>query len=136
MEFSIGALSAIAAGTITNPIEVVKTRIQLQGELKKKGQYTVHYRNFLHAVYTIGKTEGIFALQKGLVPALGFQAFMNGVRLGGFQYLAEDKKLNLKTNGEISLLRTMIISAITGAASAYSSSPFNMVSNIIYQYLT
>ncbi|XP_014254216.1 solute carrier family 25 member 35-like isoform X2 [Cimex lectularius] len=74
MEFIIGASSAVGAVIFTNPLEVVKTRFQLQGELKKKGQYTVHYKNFFHAFYLIGKTEGVLALQKGLASAAIHQA--------------------------------------------------------------
>lgn len=127
MEFTLGALAAVGATLFTNPIEVLKTRFQLQGELQQRGQYRVHYRNFLHAGYVIVRTEGLFGLQKGLVPALGHQILMNGVRLGGFHYLAEEKKLNLKYNGEISFVHTAMIGAVTGVASAYSGSPFYLV---------
>ncbi|CAB0002490.1 unnamed protein product [Nesidiocoris tenuis] len=106
MEFIIGAVSAVGAGCFTNPLEVVKTRIQLQGELKKKGHYVVHYKNFLHAFYIIGKTEGIFAIQKGLAPALAHQVVLNGVRLGGYQ-MAEERGWNLNREGQLSMLNTV-----------------------------
>ncbi|XP_014278380.1 solute carrier family 25 member 35 [Halyomorpha halys] len=127
MEFGLGALAAVGATFFTNPIEVLKTRFQLQGELQQRGQYGVHYRNILHAGYVIVKTEGLHGLQKGLVPSLGHQILMNGVRLGGFNYLAEEKKLNLRSNGEISFLRTAAIGAVTGVVSAYTGSPFYLV---------
>lgn len=126
MEFTIGALSAMGAGCFTNPLEVVKTRLQLQGELRKRGQYTVHYKNFVHAAYVIAKTDGILALQKGLAPALAHQVLLNGVRLGGYQ-IAEERKLNLKENGEVSLARTVAIGAVMGVAGAYAGSPLYLV---------
>lgn len=126
MEFTIGAVAAMGAGFFTNPLEVLKTRFQLQGELQKRGQYIVHYKNFLHAGYVIVKSEGIFALQKGLGPALVHQVLLNGVRLGGYQ-LAEDKKLNLKENGEVSLLKTVAIGSVMGVAGAYTGSPLYLV---------
>ena len=82
MEFAIGGLAAVCAGFITNPLEVVKTRMQLQGELRAKGKYVVHYRNLFHSSYQIAKHDGIVALQSGLVPALWVQLIMNGCRLG------------------------------------------------------
>ena len=47
-----------------------------------RGSYAVHYRNVFHAFYMVGKNDGLLALQKGLVPGLGFQLVMNGIRLG------------------------------------------------------
>lgn len=44
MEFLIGGLAACGAGFFTNPLEVVKTRMQLQGELQARGQHAIYYR--------------------------------------------------------------------------------------------
>lgn len=85
MEFLIGGTAAVCAGFFTNPLEVLKTRMQLQGELKAKGKHTVHYKNVLHAGYVVAKNDGILALQKGLVPALWVQLVLNGMRLGKYQ---------------------------------------------------
>ena len=63
MEFLLGGVAACGAGFFTNPLEVVKTRMQLQGELKARGQYAVHYKNVFHAAYTIIKNDGILAIQ-------------------------------------------------------------------------
>lgn len=79
-EYLLGGLGAVCAGIFTNPLEVIKTRIQLQGEMKARGQYTIHYRNVFHAFYAVAKAEGLVSLQKGLVPALWYQFLMNGCR--------------------------------------------------------
>jgi solute carrier family 25 protein 34/35 len=127
MEFVIGGLAAVSAACFTNPLEVVKTRLQLQGELKAKGQYTVHYRNFFHAFYIIGKTDGLLALQKGLVPSLIHQVLLNGTRLGIYQF-AEERKWHLKDNGDVSLANTIAIASTAGAIGAYTGSPLYLVS--------
>ena len=82
MDFVIAGVAAVGAGFFSNPLEVLKTRMQLQGELRAKGQYAVHYRNIFHATYSIVKHDGVLSLQKGLSPALWVQFIMNGVRLG------------------------------------------------------
>lgn len=127
-EVLIAATSAMTATLLSNPLEVVKTRFQLQGELRAKGLYTIHYKNFFHAIYVIAKVDGLSALQKGLVPALWHQLFMNGIRLSGFQ-IAEERKWNQNKKGEISLLKTSAIAAALGGVTAYTGSPFYLVSS-------
>lgn len=82
MEFAIGGFAAVCAGFFTNPLEVIKIRMQLQGELQQRGKHAIHYKNVFHGAYVIVKHDGVFALQAGLVPALWFQLFLNGLRLG------------------------------------------------------
>ncbi|XP_039299755.1 solute carrier family 25 member 35 [Nilaparvata lugens] len=126
MEFITGALAAIGAGIITNPLDVVKVRFQLQGELKEKGTHRVYYKHFLHAFYVIGRTEGITALQKGLGPALVFQVLLNGTRLGVYE-VAEKRKLNLKPDGSMSLLNLLGIGSVAGVLGACAGSPLYLV---------
>lgn len=82
MEFIIGGMAAASAGFFTNPLEVLKIRMQLQGELKAKGQHVVYYKNVFHAAYVVAANDGLVALQKGLIPALWVQLIMNGMRFG------------------------------------------------------
>ena len=46
----IGGSAACCTGIFTNPLDVVKIRMQLQGELKARGQHTVHYRYMIQFV--------------------------------------------------------------------------------------
>lgn len=47
MDFVISSTAAVGAVIITNPLDVIKTRLQLQGELRAPGQYTKVYSNVL-----------------------------------------------------------------------------------------
>ncbi|CAH0554853.1 unnamed protein product [Brassicogethes aeneus] len=94
MEFAIGGMAAVGAGFFTNPLDVVKCRMQLQGELQAKGHHAVHYRNVFHATYMIVKHDGVLALQNGLAPALLVQLVLNGIRLGTFQFIENKGYLN------------------------------------------
>lgn len=130
MEFVLGALGASGAVCITNPLEVIKTRFQLQGELQRTGNYKIHYRNFAHAFYVVAKNEGMLALQKGLTPAMGHQVLMNGTRLGIFD-IAQKKKWLLKEDGTVSMARSVVVGAGAGMLGGFLASPLGMVSIII-----
>ena len=125
-EFVLGGSAACCAGVFSNPLEVVKTRMQLQGELKARGQYTVHYRHVFHAFYAIGKYDGLLALQKGLVPAMWYQFFMNGARLGVYQTLI-NLGLTKNADGSVSMAKSVVAGAVSGCVGAVFGSPVYMV---------
>lgn len=125
-EFVLGGTAASCAGVITNPLEVIKTRVQLQGELKSRGKYKVHYRNVFHAFYAVAKVEGLCSLQKGLVPAIYYQFCMNGVRLGVFQCI-ENLGFTKNSNGQLKFPQTVASGAISGSLGALVGSPFYLV---------
>ncbi|XP_067347519.1 solute carrier family 25 member 35 isoform X1 [Channa argus] len=125
MDFVLSGAAACGACLFTNPLEVVKTRMQLQGELQSRGTYQVHYRNVFHAFYTVGKVDGLAGLQKGLVPALFYQFFMNGVRLGSYAIIESAGYIH--TNGRVSAIKTTISGALAGVVGAVMGSPIYLV---------
>ncbi|CAA7264785.1 unnamed protein product [Cyclocybe aegerita] len=82
--FVCGGIAACIAVTISNPAEVAKTRLQLQGELAKEGTKKV-YNNALDVFSKTWKNEGIRGLQRGLPPAYAYQILLNGSRLGFYE---------------------------------------------------
>uniref|UniRef100_A0A034W8Q0 Solute carrier family 25 member 35 n=1 Tax=Bactrocera dorsalis TaxID=27457 RepID=A0A034W8Q0_BACDO len=125
-EYVIGGLAAMGATTFTNPIDVVKTRIQLQGELAARGTYVVPYKGILHGMVTVVRNDGWTGLQKGLVPTMYFQFIVNGVRLG-IHTSAVNMGWTRNKNGEESFGLNLFWGAAGGAMGAYFSSPFFMI---------
>ncbi|KAM4620976.1 solute carrier family 25 member 35 [Polymixia lowei] len=125
MDFVLSGVAACGACLFTNPLEVVKTRMQLQGELKSRGTYHVYYRNVFHAFYTIGKVDGLTGLQKGLVPGLVYQFFMNGVRLGSYAVIESSGYIH--TDGRVSTAKTTLAGAVAGVVGAVMGSPVYLV---------
>ncbi|CAG9865412.1 unnamed protein product [Phyllotreta striolata] len=126
MEFVLAASAAMGACFFTNPLEVLKTRMQLQGELKAKGQHAVHYKNVVHATYVIIKNDGVLSLQKGLVPALWVQLFLNGMRLGTYQ-LANNRDLLKDDKGNLVLANTVAAATAGGVLGQVMSSPMFLI---------
>ena len=71
-----GTQAGVMTVLVTNPIWLIKTRLQLQvSDVERKRLNLAkgsspRYSGFLHAVRTIIQTEGYAALYRGLVPAL------------------------------------------------------------------
>jgi solute carrier family 25 protein 34/35 len=64
----------------------MKTRLQLQGELVKADANAPRvYNNVMDVFRKTWKNEGIRGLQRGLLPAYGYQILLNGSRLGFYE---------------------------------------------------
>ncbi|KAF8140542.1 mitochondrial carrier [Boletus edulis] len=82
--FVCGGLAASIAVTFSNPPEVAKTRLQLQGELARNGGQKV-YKNAIDVLAKTWRNEGIRGVQRGLGPAYAYQILLNGSRLGFYE---------------------------------------------------
>lgn len=120
LDFGLGAVACCAACVFTNPLEVVKTRLQLQGELRARGSYQRHYRGVLQALWVVGRTDGLRGLQKGLSVGLIYQGVMNGVRLGSYSY-CEASGITSVPGG------SLLSGAVAGALGAFIASPAYLV---------
>ncbi|CAI5734792.1 unnamed protein product [Hyaloperonospora brassicae] len=131
MDFVLGSLATSGACVVSNPMEVIKTRMQLQGELTstvtaRAASPAVQYRNFAHALYTIGRTEGLRGIQRGLGPGMSYQIFMNGPRLGLFEPLQH--VFGATDAAALSFpLRNVCAAATSGMIGAFVGSPFYLV---------
>ncbi len=78
MRFLVGASAAGMACIFSNPGEVQKTRIQLQGELMAKGEGSRAYNSTWDAIVKTIKHDGVRGLQKGLGTGIAYQVSFFG----------------------------------------------------------
>ncbi|XP_045781760.1 solute carrier family 25 member 35-like isoform X1 [Maniola jurtina] len=126
MDFIIGGLAGAGATIFTNPMDVVKTRLQLQGELRARNEHTTRYRGIFHGLYVISKNDGALALQKGLAPAMVLGFCMNSVRLGIY-HIAEVQGWTKTKEGDISIHKTIFWSSVSGFVSGLAANPASVV---------
>jgi len=119
VQFTLAAAASCGAVTLTNPADVIKIRMQLQGELKKRGSHEVKYRNVFHAFRVVAHEEGMGALQRGLSAAYLQQISRNGVRLGSY-----DAVKTFLSGGEYNYVANFVAGGFVGAIGALSASPF------------
>lgn len=99
LEVCCGGVGSCAAALLTNPLDIMRTRMQVQGDLCKTGEAVKHYRNIPQGLLRVAREEGICALQKGLVASMLWQFSQNGLRIGlypvlqrGWERVAEETK--------------------------------------------
>eukprot|EP00116_Pleurobrachia_bachei_P006999 sb/3467261/ len=125
-EFLVGGSATTTACLFTNPLDVVKTRFQLQGELQARNSYQVKYRNVFDAFLKIARHEGIKGLQKGLTSGLAYQIVMNSTRLGLYQTIL-NSGTTVDSNGKQVFWRLLIAGAVSGSCGALLGNPFYLV---------
>ena len=63
--FVNGGIASMTAELLTFPIDLVKVRLQLQGQKHCTENAKLKYRGMIHALITIPKEEGLKALYSG-----------------------------------------------------------------------
>ncbi|KAK0233586.1 mitochondrial carrier domain-containing protein [Armillaria fumosa] len=125
--FICGGIAACIAVTISNPAEVAKTRLQLQGELAKGGGEKV-YKSALDVFAKTWKNEGIRGMQRGLGPAYAYQILLNGSRLGFYEPFrhAINDFIGRAPNEQIPIT-SVIAGATSGAVGASLGNPLFLI---------
>ena len=129
--FLASSLSACAACLFTNPMEVIKTRLQLDGEgaaasAAAAARAPRQYSGIADALRKIAAQEGVRGLQAGLAGALAYQVAMNGVRLGLYEPV--QRALVRATGADpASVLLKATAAACSGALGATLGSPLYMI---------
>lgn len=114
----VNGLATCTATFFTNPLEVTKTRFQLQGEL---GATQRAYSSVLQAARHIVSTEGWHGLQKGLVAAWGYQLVGNGVRLSTYD------QIKGAAGRPLTFPETLAAAAGAGCVGTLAGQPFYLV---------
>eukprot|EP01121_Diplochlamys_sp_Union-15-3_P007292 TRINITY_DN1843_c0_g1_i3.p1 TRINITY_DN1843_c0_g1~~TRINITY_DN1843_c0_g1_i3.p1 ORF type:complete len:184 (-),score=21.90 TRINITY_DN1843_c0_g1_i3:2-553(-) len=78
-----GGGAGAAAGAITNPFDVAKTRLQTQGDVGKP------YRGLIDAMIRIWKEEGPAGYARGLLPRMLFYTTSAGIAWATYEYVKD-----------------------------------------------
>ena len=113
MQGFTGSLASCCACVFSNPFDVFKTRLQLQGEM---GKGNLHYRSVFDVICATYHHEGIRGIQRGLSAALWFNFVLNGVRFGLYPTA---QSLLASDSTAFFFLKNVAAGAMAGAASAF-----------------
>jgi len=113
----------MVSGTITNPIDVVKVRMQCDNQ--NKGIYQRSYPGLFRGAIKIARSEGLrVLLTAGLLPSLCREASYSTIRMGGYEPV---KRLISPGNEALPLYKKILAGATSGMIGALFTTPFDLV---------
>ncbi|KAH8033251.1 hypothetical protein HPB51_008650 [Rhipicephalus microplus] len=121
-----GMVGPTVATLIMHPFDITRTRMQVQGELLRRGYYQVMYQRTFQSLRMMVHTDGPWSVYRGLVPSIAYRQVTHGLRLGVFQVI-EDYGMTLDENLEPSVRLSAISGGLCGALGAFLGSPLQLV---------
>ncbi|KAJ3345477.1 Mitochondrial oxaloacetate carrier protein, partial [Kappamyces sp. JEL0680] len=127
------------AVTVTNPAEVVKVRLQLQGERQAialaAGGIQKPAGNAFATFASVAKNEGLSGIQRGLGAAYVYQILLNGFRLGFYDPIKKGVTGGMEAvNIQSTVVASMASGALSGVLGAFLASPFFLVKTRMQAY--
>lgn len=122
-----GGLAGALASAVANPTDLVKVRLQTDGQLKgNDGKFLPKkYTGMTNAFLSIVREEGVLGLWKGVGPTVGRATVLAAAELSTYD---EVKGRLLQTPYfEEGLFCTVTTAALSGLLSTIASSPFDVV---------
>mmetsp|Transcript_644 Transcript_644/g.2269 ORF Transcript_644/g.2269 Transcript_644/m.2269 type:complete len:325 (+) Transcript_644:120-1094(+) len=120
--FVYGGLASAIAEAVTIPIDVLKVRMQLQGE----GGSARQYRNTLDAAFRIARSEGAGAFVKGLKPAVVRQLTYGSLRFGLYSHCKELYGVPANSMQAVPL-RKALAAMTAGGVAAFVCTPIDLI---------
>ena len=114
--FVMGGSAGMLATTIVQPLDLVKTRMQLSGV----GGGVKEHRTAMHALISIMRKEGPLALYNGLSAGLLRQASYTTTRLGIYTSLLDSYK---GADGNVSFAQKVAFGMFAGGTGAFIGTP-------------
>lgn len=132
--FGLSAVAATVAETVTFPLDISKTRMQIQGQKETLGashantatsqSSLLQRRGLFRTMYGIVSEEGFLALYQGLPAAAARHVIYTGARMGIYEQLREYTR---GSDGRVSMGMTLASAMTSGAISQFLASPADLV---------
>ncbi|KAG5261936.1 hypothetical protein AALO_G00290240 [Alosa alosa] len=122
--FIFGGLASVTAECGTFPIDVTKTRLQVQGQVCDSKYKEIRYRGMLHAMGRICKEEGLRAMYSGISPAMLRQASYGTIKIGTYQSF---KRLLVDSPDDETLLTNVVCGVFSGVISSSIANPTDVL---------
>ncbi|XP_078256273.1 mitochondrial uncoupling protein 4 [Rhinoraja longicauda] len=126
-KFVLTACAATVAEIVTFPLDLTKTRLQIQGEAVDRFHKTAKpHRGMVETAIGIVKEEGVFKLWQGVTPAIYRHIVYSGIRMIAYEQL-RDSLLKRNSEGYFPLWKAVLGGMSSGALGQFFASPTDLV---------
>ncbi|XP_039601204.1 kidney mitochondrial carrier protein 1 [Polypterus senegalus] len=122
--FVYGGLASVTAECGTFPIDLTKTRLQVQGQVSDVKYAEIRYKGMFHALFRIWKEEGLKALYSGIAPAILRQASYGTIKIGTYQSF---KRLFVDKPEDETLFINVFCGVLSGVISSSIANPTDVL---------
>jgi len=120
-EIAAGGIAGGSQVVFTNPLEIVKIRLQMQGEMAKSSG--VAPKSALHII----KQLGLFGLYKGASACLLRDVPFSAIYFTSYAHLKKDVFREGENGKKLSFVETLTAAGIAGMPAAYLTTPADVV---------
>ncbi|XP_030383833.1 mitochondrial uncoupling protein 4C-like [Scaptodrosophila lebanonensis] len=120
--------ASVCADCFVYPLDVTKTRLQIQGEHSNPLAKVGKYRGLFGTAMGVIREEGFLKLYGGFSAVVVRHFFIAGVKLCSYDYLRmKFSTVNAEGKHELSFMRGMVAGLISGAISTVGSNPLDLI---------
>ncbi|XP_046660216.1 mitochondrial uncoupling protein 4 isoform X4 [Homalodisca vitripennis] len=126
--YLVSVVAASIAEMLTYPLDLTKTRLQIQGELAAGTNGVSHapYRGMLKTALGIVQEEGVPKLWQGVTPAIYRHVVYSGIRIVAYEKM-RDNVLKKDSTGAFPIWKSAIAGVTSGALAQFIASPTDLV---------
>ena len=123
-KYAMSVMAASVAESVTYPLDLTKTRLQLQGEVAS-GDLNFKYKGMIRTALGIVKEEGLLMLWRGMLPALYRHAIYTGIRMTAYEEIRNELQRTDK-NG-FPLWKKVVAGMTAGGVGQLVASPTDLI---------
>ncbi|CCD68613.1 UnCoupling Protein (mitochondrial substrate carrier) [Caenorhabditis elegans] len=118
-KYFLSCTAALVAETVTYPLDITKTRLQIARNKFTKG-------GMVQVTYDIIRREGAMALWTGVAPAITRHYIYTGIRMGAYEQIRL-LTFNKEVEKSFPLWKSMLCGAFSGLIAQFAASPTDLV---------
>ena len=123
-KYSLSVLAAFVAEFVTYPLDLVKTRLQIQGEGVRQLSSS-QYRGTIKTMVGVAREEGVARLWQGCTPGMARHVIYSGVRMNLYDVLRVEHRA--RVNRDLGLVDRAVMGMVSGGVGQFVASPADLI---------